>query len=215
VNEVCAVISTSEGEGVVSILGDVRALVRLLEVSAGDATGHAPGDPRQPPDETEDDLLLEDGDTDGATPGASHGIWIAAATFVPTFLAIIFGAAYLAGPPSGTRVLAGFNSGPVQIVSSLAPQAGLAAPPRPVEAPMRSSVEAKAAELRRSPRAPIDAAWIRGAAFPDRDSAESLAISIELQGYPVRVGRGDTSATPWVVWIGKYPSRMTSSGRRE
>ena len=212
-------ISTSEGEGVVNILGDVRALVRLLEVSAGDVTGRAPGVPRQPQDETEDedkdDLLLEEGDTDEATPGASHGIWIAAATFVPTFLATILGAAYLAGPPTGTRVLAGLNRGPVQVVSSLAPQAGVAASPRPVEAAMRSPVEAKAAELQQSPPVPRDTAWIRGAAFPDRDSAESLAISIELQGYPTKVGRGDTAATLWVVWIGKYPRGMTPSGRRE
>ena len=150
-----------------NILGDVRALVRLLEVSAGDVTGRAPGVPRQPQDETEDedkdDLLLEEGDTDEATPGASHGIWIAAATFVPTFLATILGAAYLAGPPTGTRVLAGLNRGPVQVVSSLAPHAGVAASPRPVEAAMRSPVEAKAAELQQSPPVPRDTAWIRGA----------------------------------------------------
>jgi hypothetical protein len=171
----------------VNILGDVRALVRLLEVSAGDVTGRAPGVPRQPQDETEDedkdDLLLEEGDTDEATPGASHGIWIAAATFVPTFLATILGAAYLAGPPTGTRVLAGLNRGPVQVVSSLAPQAGVAASPRPVEAAMRSPVEAKAAELQQSPRsreippgfvAPPSRTGIQPRAWPSASSSRGI-----------------------------------------
>jgi hypothetical protein len=60
-----------------------------------------------------------------------------------------------------------------------------------------------------------DDAWVRAAAFSDRDSAERLAASVEHRGYPAKVRRGDTPNTPWVVWIGKHPRGMTPSERRK
>jgi hypothetical protein len=198
--------------------------------------------PRQLQDETQDDLPVEDEETeDIARRGPSHGIWIAAATFVPTFLATFFGVAYLASLPMGTRFPPGLKGGPPPVTSTLAPQRDFVATPRQAQAPIREAlgnaavpattpaiprpasgptrpqVKPKADELKRSTStAPKkDDAWVRAAAFSDRDSAERLAASIEQQGYPAKVRRGDTANTPWVVWIGKHPRGMTPSERRK
>lgn len=65
--------------------------------------------PRRLQDETQDDLPVEDEETEEiARRGASHGIWIAAATFVPTFLATFFGVVYLAGLLMGTALTTTF-----------------------------------------------------------------------------------------------------------
>ena len=194
--------------------------------------------PRQLQDETQDDLLEDEETEDIARRGPSHGIWIAAATFVPTFLATFFGVAYLAGLPMGTRFPAGLTGGPRPVMSTLAPQRDFVVTPREVQAPMRAAlgnaavpattpaiprpasgparpqVAHRAAEPKRSASTVTkDDAWIRGAAFSDRDSAERLAASIEQQGYPAKVRRDDTPNTPWVVWIGKHPRGMTPSER--
>lgn len=233
----------------------VTATVRLLRASAGE--GRQPSSPlsapelrrrvdgwgpRQPQDETPEDTPAEDEEPqEVARWGPSHGIWIAGATFVPTFLATFFGVAYFAGAPMGTRVPAGLEGGPQPVMSALAPQRDVVAnPPQQAQAPVREAledaavppttpanprpashpthpqVEPKAAKPKRSAATVTkDGAWVRGAAFPDRDSAERLAASVERQGYPAKVRRGDTPNTPWVVWIGKHPSGMTPSERRK
>ncbi len=82
--------------------------------------------------------------------------------------------------------------------------------------PTRPQVETKAAQPKRSASIVTKPdAWVRGAAFPDRDSAERLAASLEGQGYPAKVRRGDTPNSPWVVWIGKHPTGVTPSERRK
>ncbi len=188
-----------------------------------------------------------------ASQGSLHGILIALATFVPTFLAILFGIPYLAGLPVAGRFPAGLHGNTARIVSSLAPEQGLVEAPPPEPAPLmptemftravgqgdepaqlpptrtgetlapaalaattpaisppasppRPQVEGKATEPRRSASTVTqDRAWVRGAAFSDRNSAERLAASIEHQGYAAKVRREDTPTTPWVVWIGKPP----------
>jgi hypothetical protein len=171
--------------------------------------------------------------------GPSHGIWIAAATFVPTFLATFFGVAYLAGLPVGSRFAADLTGGARPAMSALAPQRDVVATPRPAQAPMTEAlgsaavpattpaiprpasrptpqVKPKAAEPKRSASTVTkDDAWVRGAAFLDRESAERLAASVEHRGYPAKVRRGDTPNTPWVVWIGKHPRGRTPSERRK
>lgn len=197
--------------------------------------------PRQLQDETQDDPPDEDEETEEiARRGPSHGIWIAGATFVPTFLATFFGVVYLAGLPMGTRVPAGLKGGPQPVTSALAPQRAFVATPRQAQAPMREAlgnaavpatsaaiprpasgptrpqVAPKAAEPKRSASTVTkDDAWVRAAAFSDRDSAERLAASIEQEGYPAKVRRGDTPNARWVVWIGKHPRGMTPSERRK
>jgi cell division septation protein DedD len=232
----------------------VTATVRLLRASAGEGQQPSPplsvpelrrrvdgwSGPREPQDETPDDLPAEDEEPkEVARWGPSHGIWIAVTTFVPTFLATFFGIAYLAGPPTGTRFPAGREGEPQPVMSALAPQRDFVAIPRqqaqaparealgnaavppttpasrrPALQPTHPQVEPKAAKPKRSAATVTrDAAWVRGAAFSDRDSAERLAASIERQGYPVKVRRDDTPNTPWVVWIGKHPRGMTPSER--
>jgi hypothetical protein len=191
------------------------------------------GSPRQLQDETQDDLPLEDEEPEEvARRGASHGICIAAVTFVPTFLATYFGIAYLAALPMGTRFPAGLKNDPQSVMSARTPDRDLVATPwqaqapmkealgnaatpapaipRPAPRPTRAQVEPKAAQPKRSASIVTKHdAWVRGTAFPDRDSAERLAASIERQGYPAKVRRGDTPNSPWVVWIGKHPTAIT------
>jgi len=221
------------------VLSDMRALVtatrRLVRAATEEATRPARasgpltefsawGGPGQTQDETHDDLLLESedpgdiGDIEGDEPaerGPIHGIWIAVATFVPTFLTIFFGATYLAGPPVGSRFEAGQKGGPPAIVSVRASREAAAPivssgvsdkPPRVFSSPARETLGNAAVP------APT---WVRGAAFPDRDSAESLAADIQHKGYPAKVRRDDIDTTAWVVWIAKHPGGRALSERRE
>ena len=190
--------------------------------------------PRDVPDETQVDVPVDGEDPEeGASRGFSRGIGVAAATFVPTFLATYFGIVSLAGLPMGTRSPAGPTGGPPPVMSSLAPQRDLVASPRQAQAPIQEALkkatapattsaiprlaprttrpdgEPKAAQSKRpAAAAPKNSTWVRGAAFPDRDSAERLAASIESRGYSVTVRRDDRSSASWVVWISKNP-RMT------
>jgi hypothetical protein len=47
--------------------------------------------------------------------------------------------------------------------------------------------------------------WTPAAAFADRAAAGRLASSIQQQGYPVEIREEQSSARPWVVWIGAQP----------
>jgi hypothetical protein len=49
--------------------------------------------------------------------------------------------------------------------------------------------------------------WTPAAAFTDREAAGRLASSIQRQGYPVEIRQEQSSARPWVVWIGAQPRR--------
>lgn len=225
----------------------VPVIMRLLRPPAG-----APQQP--PPPFTAPELLqrdegptwprdvLDETQVDGEDPeeaagrGFSRGIGVAAAAFVPTFLATYFGIVSLAGLPMGTRSPAGPTGGPPPVMSALAPQRDLVASPRQAQAPIQEAlknapapattsaipplaprstrpvVEPKAAQSKRpAPAAPKNGAWVRGAAFPDRDSAERLAASIERRGYSVTVRRDDRSSASWVVWISKHPRTTPSA----
>jgi hypothetical protein len=181
--------------------------------------------------ETQDDMPLESDDTEDtedteevASSGPLHGIWIAGATFVPTFLTIIVGATYLAGLPMGTRLAPGGKGDPPPVVSVVVSQRGSVDAQRQADAPTVKTVgDADKPTRMPSPstREALDKAavpattWVRGAAFPDRDSAERLAARIEQEGYPSRVRRDGSSATAWVVWIAKHPRGRTPAERRE
>jgi hypothetical protein len=175
---------------------------------------------------------------EGAGRG-SRGIWIALATFVPTFLVIFFGIPYLAGLPLAPRFPAGLKGSTPPIVSSLAPETGfveappkeparpplkpanealqnpadsVAAPaaPRPALQPTRPEARPKTAQPKPSAStATKDASLVLAAAFADRDSAQRFAASIARQGYPVEVRRDDSSSRSWAVWIGKRPRGKT------
>jgi hypothetical protein len=94
--------------------------------------------PRQ--DKAQDDLSVETGEPRAGPRGGSfHGIWIALATFVPTFLAIVFGIPYLAGLPMASRFPAGLHGSLAPVVSSLVPEQGLVEAPSQDPAPMMPS----------------------------------------------------------------------------
>ena len=91
-------------------------------------------------DKTQDALSVETGEPEAVTSrGSLHGIWIALATFVPTFLAIVFGIPYLAGLPTASRFPAGLHGSLAPVVSSLAPEQGLVEAPSQEPAPMMPS----------------------------------------------------------------------------
>ena len=117
-----------------------------------------------------------------ARRGSSHGIWIAATTFAPTFLAIVVGIPYLAG---------------------LAP-ATPSATPRPATPPTPPPIPFKAAAPQRPEPAAttIDENWARGPAFASQDSAKQFAAMMKDVGYPAYVRREDRRGIRWVVWIG-------------
>lgn len=64
-----------------------------------------------------------------ARPGPTHGIWIAVTTFVPTFLAIVFGIPYLAGRPTATRFPADLHDRTPATMASRGPARGLGGAP--------------------------------------------------------------------------------------
>lgn len=208
----------------------VTATVRLLRASA------AGGPP--PQSSSPDDLPAEGAELEELPrSGPIHGIWLAVATFVPTFLATLLGIAYLAGLPMGTGIVGDLKAGPGpgmsaptfqresvttarqteaptrEALGSAAGPATSRANSRPVPRPAHPQVKLKAAEPKRSASTvTTDAAWVRGGAFPDRGSADRLAASVERRGYPAKVRREDTS---WVVWIWTNPSGAAPSERRK
>jgi hypothetical protein len=105
------------------------------------------------------------------------GPLIAAASFVPTFLAVFFGLSHLLGD----AVMR-----PDPVPSAIAPiVADLGAP------------TAGPDESRRD--------WIRAAALPDREAARRVADSIRRGGHPVEIRPDPSSTRSWVVWIGPEP----------
>jgi hypothetical protein len=205
---------------------------------------------------TDEDVLPEDedeGDAAGGLLPPVPGPLIAAATFVPTFLAVVFGLSYLLGGATQTAHTA---SAPVRSTTTSDPGAQVT-PPR-VESAPRLTVEPSAPTLPPAqppvaisppppaptlppaqprppePRAAISAEpprqpqaavltttpertpttsearkggrdWTPAAAFADREAAGRLASSIQQQGYPVEIRQEQSSARPWVVWIGAQP----------
>ena len=164
-----------------------------------------------------------------------RGLVIAAATFVPVFLAIFFGLPYLlgntttartAGTPGPSPPVAATaprepleRSSPIEPTTPRAPEPAPAAPTtepaRPPALPPASSrtpepaspaVARSGPEPRPTPDASRSGEWTPAAAFADREPAGRLASSIQKQGYPVEVRQDGSSSRPWVVWIGAQPS---------
>jgi hypothetical protein len=64
-----------------------------------------------------------------ARRGPTHGIWIAVTTFVPTFLAIVFGIPYLAGRPMANRFPADLHGRTPVTMASRGPERGFGGVP--------------------------------------------------------------------------------------
>jgi hypothetical protein len=218
--------------------------------------------PEDPGEET-------DGDEAGSLLPRLPGPLIAAAAFVPTFLALFVGLSYLLGDatptpltagapvPSGTAIMSDLgaqgtrpgleNAMPPAAVEPSTPtlpltlppaqpptrpQVAIAPEPEPRAAPSAAEPPraAPSAERPRQPQAAVQATprertpaevprpsgreavpspsgrdWTPAAAFADRQAAGRLATSIQQQGYPVEIREEQSSARPWVVWIGAQP----------
>ena len=64
-----------------------------------------------------------------ARPGSAQGIWIALTTFVPTFLATVFGIPYLAGLLVASRSPADLHGGTPATIASRGPERGFGGVP--------------------------------------------------------------------------------------
>jgi cell division septation protein DedD len=56
--------------------------------------------------------------------------------------------------------------------------------------------------------------WVQIAAFKDANQAVRLATRMRRQGYPADVRPSDSTANPWVVRVGKYPTRERAEAVR-
>ena len=91
------------------------------------------------PSREEKDVTIEAEKREGRRV-LSRGVWIALATFVPTFLSIFFGMPYLVSRPVATRSPGFLDGYPQAAVSALVPQQDLgAAAPRGRPVPMMPS----------------------------------------------------------------------------
>lgn len=217
----------------------------------GDAEDEIRDEPLPEPSDliTGEDVLPEeqgeedDGDEAGGLLPPLPGPLIAAATFVPTFLAVFFGLSYLLGDATQTARTAsapmrsaimsnlGAQGTPPHVENATPPSVEPSAPPpAPTLPPAQPQVaispapEPRAARFAEPPRQPQAAVltttpertpkaeprksgrdWTPAAAFADREAAGRLASSIQQQGYPVEIRQEQSSARPWVVWIGAQP----------
>jgi hypothetical protein len=150
----------------------------------------------------QDDLLAEDEDPDEAAGlGFSHGLRIALATFVPTFLAIVLGIPYLAGLPTASRFRAGLERNSPTAVSSLAPDGDIVgrarAPMTPPEM-LTARVARPADEPARLPSTPMQEAV---------EAATSLATTPAI----ARPGLRDPQSQSHVAPKAAEPKRSESA----
>jgi cell division septation protein DedD len=157
----------------------------------------------------------------------SHGMWIALATFVPTFLAVVIGVPYVL-----TSVLAPHTieprvpAAPRSATTASATPTGWSADLRPMFLATSVPSGMETAKLAASPKPPAirpkaptpapaeDSAWAPAAAFADNQSAARLASTMRNQGYRVDVRHEDAATRPWVVWIKANPENRRADETR-
>jgi hypothetical protein len=140
--------------------------------------------------ETRDDLPIEGDDTEDtketeevASSGPRHGIWIAAGTFVPTFLTIVLGATYLAGLPMGTRLAPVGKGDPQPVVSVVGSPRGSVDTQRQADAPTMET----AGGADKPSRVPSPST---------REALDKAAVP-RLRGFVVRLSRTGTQPSAW------------------
>jgi cell division septation protein DedD len=149
----------------------------------------------------------------------SRGIWVALATFIPTFLAIVIGIPHVLTPalvPLATEprvpeaplsaTMASSTSVPrgMEDTGRLMTLVDEAHMPRPSlrTTELATSPEPAAVGPRAPKSAPAeDSAWTPAAAFADNRTAARLASTMRSQGYRVDVRHEDSATRPWVVWV--------------
>jgi hypothetical protein len=151
----------------------------------------------------------------------SHGMWIALATFVPTFLAVVIGVPHVltsalaphtteprvaVAPPRSAMTA---SATPTGWSADLRPMFLATSVPRGMET-TELAASAKPTAIRPKapkPAAAEDSAWTPAAAFSDNQTAARLAGTMRNQGYRVDVRHEDAATRPWVVWIKANPQR--------
>jgi hypothetical protein len=173
---------------------------------------------------------------EGGGTALLRGLRIAAAAFVPTFLAVFFGLPHLLGSPPPAPP----SDQPAPIVTAPPTPAPEVAPPESmpsdsgdrgralrVEPPASAEPTPPALSLPpatpRTPKSPPrrasegrrplgletqqpDGEWSPAAAFADRNAADRLASSIRARGRRVEIRADGSSTQPWVVWVRAEPS---------
>jgi DedD protein len=160
-----------------------------------------------------------------------RGIWVGIVSAVVTFTLVLM-VPYWLGWWNSQRPALHKGSAPFpSVASSLAPNTPSSAP----------TLKTPLAELVSSPKAAVSTPggrvvvsaeptasaiskpvptssgggfWVQIAAFKDANQAVRLATRMRREGYPADVRRRDSTANPWVVWIGKYPTKERAEAVR-
>jgi hypothetical protein len=167
----------------------------------------------------------------------SRGMWIALATFVPTFLAVVIGVPHVltaalaphttepsvpVASRSATTASAGWSADwrPMFLATSSPSEMGERGRPTtlvddaPTPQPSLETTELAASPKPTAirPNAPKpapaeDSAWAPAAAFSDNQTAARFASTMRNEGYRVDVRHEDAATRPWVVWIKANPQK--------
>ncbi len=165
----------------------------------------APEEPRV----FDDPAWLED-EEEEPNDSLFRGMWVGVLAAIATFTLVFALPLWLGWYDLAPKAQRDASSRPV--ISSLpqtvpAPASSpITQEPNAVEAPPITKV-APLAPARRS-------FWVQVAAFKDAKQAAQFGVRVKREGYPVDVRRLSTSANPWVVWVGKYPTREQAESVR-
>ena len=110
--------------------------------------------------------------------------------------------------PSGPAVV---ETGPPAVSAAAAPPATAPSVNRPRVSPIKESRPAPAAAATVSRRT----FSVQIAAFKTARQARELASRMKREGYPADARRLESSAVPWVVRVGAYPTREAAESARE
>ncbi len=180
-----------------------------LRLSAHGSEAQAQHGAPEEPHVFDDPAWLED-EEEEPCDSPWRGMWVGVVAAIATFTLVFALPLWLGWYDLGSNALRDASSR--SVISSLpetapAPPSGsIAQEPRPVDAPPITKV------------APFEPAqrsfWVQVAAFKDAKQAGRLAARVKRAGYPVDVRRLSSSANPWVVWVGKYPTREQAESVR-
>ncbi len=178
-----------------------------LSADESEAQGRrgAPEEPR-----VLDDLAWLEDEEEEPSDSPFRGMWVGVLAAIATFTLVFALPLWLGWYDLAPKAQRDASSRPV--ISSLPetapapPSNPMAQQPRPVEAPPITKL------------APLESArrsfWVQVAAFKDAKQAGRFAVRVKREGYPVDVRRLSTSVNPWVVWVGKYPTREQAESVR-
>jgi cell division septation protein DedD len=139
-----------------------------------------------------------------------RGIWVGIVSAVVTFTLVLMAPHWLgwqnSESPSSVLTL---QTPPAELVSS--PKAAVSAPGGRVAASAEPTASAISKPV---PTFSGGGFWVQIGAFKDANQAVRLATRMRREGYPTDVRRRDSTTNPWVVRVGKYPTRERAEAVR-